>query len=220
MFNSKSAINVIVADDHPVVVLGISKMVAGVGDLNLVATATNISGLFQHLHTSECDVLICDYSFEDDDEPDGMLLLERICRLYPLLNIILLTSHDDLMIVQRAMQLGVAGFLSKVSEELSILPDIIRRVHKGERYLDANTSKLMIDNMIANQTSRHARVSTELTSRELEVLRLFCRGMSVTEISHYTSRSVKTISTQKKRAMLKLGANNDIELVNVFSKLY
>ncbi len=220
MFNSKRAINVMVADDHPVVVMGISKMVGGVGDLNLVATATTISGLFQQLHTSECDVLICDYSFEDDEEPDGMLLLERIRRLYPSLNIILLTSHDDLMIVRRALQLGVAGFLSKVSEELSILPEVIRRVQNGERYLDASTSKLMIDNMIANQTSRQTRVPTELTSRELEVLRLFSRGMSVTEISQYTSRSIKTISTQKKRAMIKLGASNDVELVNVFSKLY
>lgn len=220
MLNSKSAINVIVADDHPVVVMGISKMVGGVGDINLVGTATSISALFQQLHSSDCDVLICDYSFEGDDEPDGMLLLERIRRLYPSLNIILLTSHDDLMIVQRAMQLGVAGFLSKASEGFTLLPDVVRSVQNGQRYLDANTSKLLINNIIANQTSRQTTASTELTNRELEVLRLFSRGMSVTEISQYTSRSVKTISTQKKRAMMKLGANNDVELVNVFSKLY
>lgn len=220
MSDNRRAVNIIVADDHPVVVMGISMMLSAASDFHLGATATTIAGLFAQLEAANFDVLICDYSFEDDEEPDGMLLLERIRRFYPQLNIILLTSHDDLMIVQRAMQLGVAGFLSKVSEELSQLPDVIRRVQNGERFLDAKTSKLMIDNMIANQTSRKTLVSSELTSRELEVLRLFSRGMSVTDISQHTSRSVKTISTQKKRAMIKLGANNDIELINIFGKLY
>jgi two-component system capsular synthesis response regulator RcsB len=49
---------------------------------------------------------------------------------------------------------------------------------------------------------------------------MFARGMSVTDIAQQTDRSVKTISTQKKKAMLKLGAENDVELVNAFNQLY
>lgn len=213
-------INVMVADDHPVVLLGIQKMLDEVPAFQLVSTVMSISTLFQQLQQTPCDILICDYSFEDDDEPDGMLLLERIRRFYPALKIILLTSHDDLVIVQRAMKIGVAGFLSKVSCDFSSLPSVIMRVHSGEKYLDSDTTKVMVDNLLSNQLSRKTLSSTELTARELEVLRLFSRGMSVTDIAQHTDRSVKTISTQKKKAMIKLGASNDVELINLFNQLY
>ncbi|MDX7871216.1 response regulator transcription factor [Aeromonas caviae] len=212
--------NIIVADDHPVVVLGISKMLDDAKDLHLVAAATNITELFASLAQLPCDILICDYSFEDDEEPDGLLLLERIRRLYPNIKIILLTSHDDLVIVQRAMHLGIAGFLSKSSGDFSALAAVTTRVMSGERYLDPNTSKMLVQHMMSNNLATQALSTAQLTARELEVIRMFARGMSVTDIAQHTDRSVKTISTQKKKAMLKLGAENDVELVNAFNKLF
>ncbi len=212
-------VNIIVADDHPVVVLGISKMLDEINHLHLVAAATTIYELFESLAQVHCDILICDYSFEDDEEPDGLLLLERIRRLYPEIKIIVLTGHDDLVVVQRVMQIGVAGFLSKISMDFSVLHKVIQRVLSGEKYLDPGTSKMLIQHMIANDFTTQTLSTTQLSARELEVVRMFARGMSVTDIALHTDRSVKTISTQKKKAMLKLGAENDIELVNAFNRL-
>ncbi|MBV4465850.1 response regulator transcription factor [Pseudomonas sp. SWRI79] len=212
--------NIIVADDHPVVVLGISKMLDEVKDFHLVATATAISGLFESLAQVSCDLLICDYSFEDDEEPDGLLLLERIRRLYPDIKIMLLTAHDDLVIVQRAIRIGIDGFLSKSSGDFSALPAVIARVLQGEKYLDPDTSKMLVQHMMSNNLPTSTLSTTQLTARELEVVRMFARGMSVTDIAQQTDRSVKTISTQKKKAMLKLGAENDVELVNAFNQLF
>lgn len=213
-------INIVIADDHPVVVLGISRMLEEVSNLHLAAAVNTISELFETLAQMSCDLLICDYAFEDDDEPDGLLLLKRIRRLYPEIKIILITAHDDLVVVQRAIQIGVAGFLSKVSGEFSVLPAVINRVLKGEKYLDPDTSKMLVQHMMSNNLPARSLSTTELTPRELEIVRLFAKGMSVTDIAQHTERSVKTISTQKKNAMLKLGANNDIELVNAFSQLF
>jgi two-component system capsular synthesis response regulator RcsB len=212
--------NIVVADDHPVVVLGISKMLDDAKDFHLVAAASTISELFASLAQVKCDILICDYSFENDEEPDGLLLLERIRRLYPDIKIILLTSHDDLVIVQRALQLGIAGFLSKSSGDFTDLPSVTARVLRGERYLDPSTSKMLVQHMVSNNLTTQSLSTTQLTARELEVLRMFARGMSVTDIAQHTDRSVKTISTQKKKAMLKLGAENDVELINAFNKLF
>jgi two-component system capsular synthesis response regulator RcsB len=209
-----------VADDHPVVVLGISKLLDEVKDLHLVAAVTAISELFESLAKMPCDMLICDYSFEDDEEPDGLVLLKRIRRLYPDIKIILLTAHDDLVIVQRAVQLGIDGFLSKSSGDFSVLPAVIARVLLGEKYLDSDTSKMLVQHMMSNNLPTPTLSTTQLTARELEVVRMFARGMSVTDIAQQTDRSVKTISTQKKKAMLKLGAENDVELVNAFNQLY
>lgn len=79
----RSGINVIVADDHPVVVLGICKALEDAPDLHLVAAATSITELRLALSQAPCDVLICDYSFENDGQPDGLQLLERIRREFP-----------------------------------------------------------------------------------------------------------------------------------------
>jgi two-component system capsular synthesis response regulator RcsB len=212
--------NVIVADDHPVVALGVCQMLEGVEHLHLVAAAVTISELFEALAQVPCDVLICDYSFEDDSEPDGALLLKRIRRLYPDLKIILLTGHDDVVIMQMTVEIGISGFLSKSSRDFSSLPAVITRVLQGEKYLDPETSKVLVQHMMANNFTSQTLTTAQLTARELEVLRMFSRGMSVTDIAQHTNRSVKTISTQKKKAMIKLGTVNDIELLKAFNQLY
>ena len=213
-------IKIVVADDHPVVVMGISKMIDELDDIRVVATATTISQLFECLSKVHCDILVCDYSFENDKEPDGLLLLDKVRRLYPEVKIILLTAHDDLVIVQRAVKAGVSGFLSKSSNDMSLISSVIARVYSGEKYLDPLTSKAMLQHMMSGELSVPTLLTSNLTARELEVVRMFSRGMSVTDIAHYTDRSIKTISTQKKQAMLKLGACNDVELVNAFGKLF
>lgn len=218
--HSLSIINVIVADDHPIVVMGVSRMICELKELHLSATATMISELFELLEKKPCDILLCDYSFENDSEPDGFLLLDRIRRLYPNIKIILLTAYDDLAIVQRAMKIGVSGFLSKASNDIATLSTVIDSVLNGERYIDPVTSKVLIQHMVSNNSSSPMLSTAHLTARELEVVRMFARGMSVTDIAQHTDRSVKTISTQKKRAMMKLGAVNDVELINVFNSIF
>ncbi|MFK3602099.1 response regulator transcription factor [Pseudomonas fluorescens] len=212
--------NIIVADDHPVVVLGISKMLDDVKGMHVVAAPVVISELFEALAQLSCDVLICDYSFEGDSEPDGLLMLQRIRRLYPDIKIILLTAHDDLVIVQQALLLGISGFLSKTSGDFASLPKVINAVLRGQRYLDPDTSKMLIAHMVANNQSSPSLATAKLTARELEVVRMFARGMSVTEIAQHTDRSIKTISSQKQKAMLKMGVGNDVELAKAFNQLY
>jgi len=211
--------DIIVADDHLVVVLGLSMVLENQSTMHLVAAATSISELMEALRQLPCNVLVCDYSFERDSDPDGLQLIERIRRLHPDVKIVLLTAHDDLVIVQQAMRLGVSGFMSKASSAFATLPSVIEIVMQGKKYLDPRTSQALVDHMLENQAVTGTLASAQLSARELEVMRMFAKGMTVTEIAQYTRKSLKTISTQKKKAMVKLGANNDIELVNAYEHL-
>jgi two-component system capsular synthesis response regulator RcsB len=175
--------------------------------------------LFDALQQVTYDVLITDYSFEGDSAPDGMHLLERLRRMYPMLKIVLLTAHDDIVVVRQAMRLGVLGFISKSSGAFSELPMVVRSIIAGEKYLDPTTSKVMLEYMLVNSPGSQTLMEANLTKRELEVIRLFVSGKTVTEIAELTDRSLKTISTQKKKAMIKLGAHNDVELINAFNRL-
>jgi two-component system capsular synthesis response regulator RcsB len=211
--------DIIVADDHLVVILGLSKIFENQPTMHLVAAATSISELMQALDQLPCDVLVCDYAFENDSDPDGLQLIERIARLHPSVKIVLLTAHDDIVIVQQAMRLGVTGFVSKASGAFAMLPSVIETVMDGNTYLDPNIAQTLVEHVLKNRAPTGTLAAVQLSARELEVMRLFADGMTVTEIAQYTKRSLKTISTQKKKAMMKLGAHNDIALVNAFNRL-
>ncbi|WP_207001623.1 response regulator transcription factor [Trinickia mobilis] len=214
--------NVVVADDHPVVTQGLSKVLEPFGNIHLVAAATSISQLDAILERSPdtIDVLICDYSFDDDPKPDGLRLIERLRRQYPEIKLVMLTAVDDIATVQQTMKHGVVGFLSKSSSDFSKLPTVIEAVMRGERFVDAATSNLVVRHMFENQQVLSAAASlSELSARELEVVRMFAKGMTVSEIADSLNRSLKTISTQKRKAMRKLGARNNVELINAVKQL-
>lgn len=213
-----TVVRVIIADDHTVVQLGVAKLLESEADIQVTGVAGTVETLMKTLKDTPCDVLICDYSFHKDPEQDGFALLERIRRYYPNINIILLSSYDSVVIVREVLQIGVKAFISKSSDELAQLADIIRRVMNGEQCVDPKTSQELIKYML-DTPSRSKSGILKLSPREMEVVRLLIRGMTVTEIAQYTRRSLKTISTQKQKAMSKLGVKTDSELTEVFLDL-
>ncbi len=218
-------IDVVIADDHPVVVAGIRKMLENVDDISVVATAGDVESLMRTLEKHPCDVLVCDFTFDSDGAQDGMRLMERLLKHFPKLRIILLTVHEDLLLVQHVLSLGVAGFIGKSSRTLETLPVAVRTVHSGSVYLDPEISGTLVNHLISRPPNGTAASGTEtaisqaLTKREFEVVRRLVKGMSVSDIARETHRSIKTVSTQKIRAMEKLGARNDIELGTRFRML-
>ncbi len=209
-------INIIVADDHPVVLTGAVKLLESRADCKVVAAVRSITEMFSALKQSQCDVLISDFSFDGDSEPDGLLMLEKVTRLFPDVKVIVLSQHDDLVRVRRIMTSGGAGFVSK-SSGIPALPFAIDAVLKGMKYVDPETSKLLIEHMF-NGAGDHL-AEEALTMREMEVMRLYARGMTVTKIANCTKRSIKTISAQKQSVMRKLGVDNDVELIGALKHI-
>ena len=208
-------IKIIVADDHPVVLTGVVKLLENRPDCKVVASVQSIAEMFCALKQTPCDVLVCDFSFDGDAEPDGLLMLEKLNRLFPDVKVIVLSQHDDLVRVRRIMTSGGAGFVSK-SSGIPALPFAIDAVLKGAKYVDPETSKLLIEHMLNDAGDQLAEET--LTLREMEVMRLYARGMSVTEIARCTNRSIKTISAQKHSVMRKLGVKNDIGLISAIGQ--
>ncbi|WP_322074689.1 response regulator transcription factor [Burkholderia cepacia] len=213
-------INVIIADDHPVVVLGTRKMLEHAPDIHIAASVSDIAALDEALATHACDVLICDFTFSDDGARDGMNLMESLRQRYPALRIILMTVHENAILVKRVLSAGVAGFIGKSTAQLEALPMAVRIVQRGGVYLDPAISAMVAAGDNARGTDTHTRCRDGmLTEREFEVVRQLVKGMSVSDIARETNRSIKTVSTQKMRAMDKLGARSDVELGMLFRKL-
>ncbi|HDO1357474.1 MAG: response regulator [Shewanella sp.] len=198
---------IILADDHPLILTGIRSLIEQITPhCEVVAEAYQVSDLLKLLQQHHCDLLITDFSMPGDTRSDGMVMIQQLRRDYPTLPIIVLTQIQNSGILQSLIQAGVNGLILKKSV-INELADAIRQILLGHRYIGPAVKMLL-----ANAGIAHHDNINPLTAKESEVVRLLASGMSVTQVADYLHRSVKTISTQKKSAMVRLGLQSDSEL--------
>ncbi|MBO0505937.1 response regulator transcription factor [Aeromonas veronii] len=198
---------IILADDHPLILTGIRSLIEQITPhCEVVAEAYQVSDLLKLLQQHHCDLLITDFSMPGDTRSDGMVMIQQLRRDYPTLPIIVLTQIQNSGILQSLIQAGVNGLILKKSV-INELADAIRQILLGHRYIGPAVKMLLANTGIAH----HDNINP-LTAKESEVVRLLASGMSVTQVADYLHRSVKTISTQKKSAMVRLGLQSDSEL--------
>ncbi|VVE75787.1 response regulator transcription factor [Pandoraea sputorum] len=211
-------IRVGIADDHPIVLTGISGILRHAPDIKLLFQADSIQSLMAHIGEHEIDVLICDYEFDGDDQADGITLLRRLVRVAPKTKVLFLSAHSATHVVSTALMEGAAGFVGKSKSDFVALTDAVRRVFYGETYVPPSIASLILYNVINNK-SRSGRGIESLSPRELEVVRLICAGHTIMEVAQRVNRSPKTISNQKNSAMKKLAVRNDVELAQAVRDL-
>ncbi|MDR3446975.1 MULTISPECIES: response regulator transcription factor [unclassified Dyella] len=197
---------VIIADDHPVVLIGLKTSLRDYGNgLDVVGEARNGQQLLDLLTQTPCDLLITDFSMPADIEGyDGLSLLQRVRETYPALPILVLTMLRNPALVQNMVSVGVRGVVDKMAmaKELMLAIDMIRA---GRSYLSERMRR-QIEGMYP--TGAEPMVSR----REVEVIRFLAQGLTVSEIARRLDRSVKTISQQKRDAMRKLNLESDKQL--------
>ncbi|MHC9244041.1 response regulator [Aeromonas jandaei] len=198
---------IILADDHPLILTGIRSLIDQITPhCEVIAEAYQVSDLLNLLQQHHCDLLITDFSMPGDTRSDGLVMIQQLRRDYPNLPIIVLTQIQNSAILQSLIQAGVKGLILKKSV-INELADAIRQILLGHRYIGPTVQMLLASAGISGQGNNNL-----LTPKESEVVRLLASGMSVTQVADYLHRSVKTISTQKKSAMVRLGLQSDSAL--------
>ncbi len=203
-------LNVIIADHHPIVLFGIKHALVQLEKINVVGEFEDSTELINSLDKLEPDVVVTDFSIPGDKYGDGLTLIKYIKRHYPKLSIIVLTMNNNPTTLNTILELDIDGIVLKQGAP-NDLPDALVELKKGKKFIPESISKLLEKKSCGNYNDRR------LSPKESEVLRLFSEGSLVTEIAKTLNRSIKTISSQKKSAMVKLGVDNDIELLNHLS---
>ncbi|WP_243039927.1 response regulator transcription factor [Dyella sedimenti] len=196
---------IILADDHPVVRNGVRMVLEASAQASVVADVGSPAELLDAIEDHPCDLVLTDFSMPGGEMADGLQMLGLIRRRWPLLPLIVLTMVNNAGVLSAILATGVRGLLGK-SDALAELPLAVQAVSHGRSYLGAGIRKTLN----AAQASGAAPVQAVLSKREVEVLRLFALGFTVSEIATQLSRSVKTISRQKMDAMSKLGLKSDL----------
>lgn len=202
-------LRVIVADDHPIFLIGLRVVLEQDNLASVVAEACNPDELLQALERHACDVLVTDFMMPVERQNDGLRLLQRIRRDFPTLPVIVVTTLSNAGLFQSMLDLDVRGLLSKASLA-GELPAAIKGVRRGEFFVADSVRSVLSE---ARQHGPDALLPADrLSPRELEVLRLLSAGHTVGRIAAQLNRSKQTVSAQKVAAMRKLGLANDAAL--------
>ncbi|ABE39631.1 response regulator [Rhodopseudomonas pseudopalustris] len=203
-------LRVFLADDHPIVLSGMKMLVAEAPELELVGEANDGPKALRRAIELRPDVAVFDLSMPG---MNGIDVTEKYLDAIPKARVLVLSVHEDGAYLRRLLKLGVGGYILK----RSATDELIRGIHavaSGGLYLDPAIAGRAIGRGV-QKVSIDSETSpiSELSTRELEVLRLASVGHSNKVISAKLQVGSKSVETYKARAMDKLGFTNRVELI-------
>jgi DNA-binding NarL/FixJ family response regulator len=207
---SKTTIKVLVVDDHPVVLSGCRSLFASDSSLKISDASDARSGHQTYLHKKP-DVTLIDINLPD---VSGFELMRRIRKDDPDAKIIIFSMNDDPAFVVRAIDMGAQGYLSK-GDDPRLLVKAVHKVAAGENFV----SPQMAEAVTFSGATIKANPASQMTARELEVMRLLGRGDKIVEIADALDISYKTVANITSLMKQKLGAKSHSDLIRIAVEL-
>ena len=196
---------VLLADDHPLIMGGIRRILAP--EVELVGIAKDGRELVDAALRLKPDIAIVDIGMP---VLNGIDAVREIGKQLPGTRVIFLTMHDEAIYVVEAMKAGARGYLLKSSAEEELLI-AIREVMAGRRYITPLIPRTTWEVAKPGQQGEEVR-GAELSARQRQVLQLIAQGRTAKEIAGILHLSVKTAEFHKYNIMRKLGLHNTAEL--------
>jgi DNA-binding NarL/FixJ family response regulator len=194
-------IRVLSVDDHPLLREGLAAIINDQPDMSLVAEASSSSEAVQRFREHRPDVTLMDLRLPDASGIDAMIAIRAE---FADARIIMLTTFEGDVEIQRALEAGARGYMLKSMPPRELV-DVIRQVHAGKKRVPAE---------VASHLAEH--LSDEaLTVREIDVLRHIAGGNRNRDIAERLYISEETVKVHVKHIMEKLGATDRTQAVAI-----
>ena len=201
-------INVLIADDHQIIIDGLKTILEDADDLHIVAEAKDGYQVLKILEEKpEVHVILMDINMP---KLDGLDCTRQVHKRFPDVRVIALTQYSEKRFVKRMIKNGAVGYILKDSDH-DTLVNAIRQVHAGEKYFCDRLSFQLASQELKMQDTKS--LFPKLSERELEILRLICDEHSSQEIADKLFISFHTVESHRANLMLKAGARNTAGLV-------
>lgn len=200
---SSQKAKIVLVDDHPVILLALSMIIAAQPDMEITGKVNDGSELKALLHETVPDLVILDLSMPDSD---GLKVIRDIQRIDQKIKILVYSSKEERVFAPEVASLGANGFLAKHHAQQAILVTI-RSILLGNNVFPAV-------NAYEPVPSRNFRMLKDLSERETNVLINLVKGKKNIEISRTLFISEKTVATHKCNIMKKLNVHNIVELID------
>lgn len=201
-------INILVADDHQLLIDGLKSTLEGLEDIIVVAEANDGYKVLEKLREDiQVDVILMDINMP---KLDGLQCTKMVTKEFPEVKVIALSQYDEKRFVKRMVKNGAAGYLLKDSSR-DILEKAIRTVHGGEKYFSDKLSMQLVAQELKMEDTKS--LFPKLTEREREILNLIGREYSTQEIADALHISFHTVESHRANLMYKAGVKNTAGLI-------
>lgn len=193
---------VMIADDHSLIREGIKQLLEFDGSIEVVSEAANGVECLDKLEHHIPDILLLDINMP---EKNGLEVLDEIKKKEYDVKVLILTVHNELEYLLRAVDIGVDGYILKDSESAE-LKRAIQSVMSGENYIQASLIPAL-NNRLANRDIDKDKIDL-LTSRELEVLIQVANGLINKEIATSLNISERTVKNHVSNIFKKIDVSD------------
>lgn len=196
------AIKIMIADDHSMIREGLKNLLELDGDIQVIAEAVDGEDCLDKLQVVKPDLLLLDINMP---KKNGLEVLKSLKSKKSKLKVLVLTVHNEIEYLMKAVDIGVNGYVLKDSESAE-LKKAIFTVAEGESYIQPSLIPALNAKMI--ETNKDAEKIKSLTKRELDVLKLLAVGMYNKEVGKRLEISERTVKNHVSNIFKKLGVTD------------
>ncbi len=201
---------ILIADDHALFREGVSALLSGYKDLEVVGEAADGSEVIQQVEKLRPDIVLLDIAMPG---LGGMETTLELKKLFPDVKIVILTQYSDREYLYRFLRAGVSGYVLKRAAGAELVA-AIRAVYHGGTFLHPEVAPAVIEGYLGKaQPSEQTDPYETLTDREKQVLKLVAEGKTNKEVAEILAISVKTAMAHRAHVTEKLGIHNKAELI-------
>jgi two-component system, NarL family, invasion response regulator UvrY len=198
-------IKILIADDHAIVREGLKQIVADTSDMVVAGEAMDGQQVLEQVRKEDWDLILLDISMPGRG---GIDTLKELKIEKPKLPVLVLSMYPEEQYAVRALKAGASGYLTKESAPEELI-EAIRKVSRGGKYISPSLAESLAFH-VGGDVER--ALHETLSNREYQVMLMIASGKTVKEIADELSLSVKTISTNRVRALRKMGMKNNSEI--------
>ena len=199
-------INVLIADDHPIVRHGLRQILAESDDILVSGEAGTSQETLNQIWKKKFDVVLLDISMPGRS---GLEIIKEIKAEGSKTSVLVLTAYPEEQYAMRALKSGASGYLVKKSAPEELVT-AIKKVSTGGKYISASLAEKLAFNLESGDTDPHEKLS----NREYQIMCMIASGKPVNAIAKELSLSVKTVSTHRTRLLEKMEMGNNAEITH------
>lgn len=202
-------VRLFLVDDHPLVREWLAQLLQGEADFEVVGEAEDAAAALAAMEQSPPDLAVVDLSLRSGS---GLELIKSLRARLPAVQVLVLSMHEELTQVERALRAGASGYVMK-RESTQQIVEAIRRVRAGQIYANSEVLARLAERMVGRRKSVPLGSVDALSDRELEVFRRMGEGHVTKRIAADLGVSIKTVQEYQARIKDKLGLGDAAELM-------
>lgn len=205
------SIKILIADDHPLIAEGIKNALENYKEFIVVATVENGQEALSFVKKTIIDIVLLDINMP---KMDGIECAKKILKNFPETKVAMLSMHQEMSIIKELVSIGVKGYMLKTipADELQIA---INNIHNGKNYFNSEITKALLTGETTSNAPyiKQSSLVNELTSREIEIIKLVSEGMTNSQIGEKLHISPRTVDSHRTNLMKKIEVRNVASLI-------